>query len=138
MFGLKEDGRKALKKKEGREKKNHYFFFWLERNWGIKKNNGGNTFPLDPPFFSLSKLGRNEKVERIFLWGLPISFSFFFLKKHYFSSILLYKPNTMKENYFLFPFFSFLIFFFLPFFLPNIVITLENNCSYSRAYHKHM
>lgn len=135
MFGLKEDGRKALEKKEGREKKS-LLFFWLERNWGIKRIMEGIHVHWTHHFFPF-QIGKKWESGEDFLWGSPISFSFFFLKKHYFLLFYLINQTPWKKTI---PFFlSFLLSFSFssPFFLPNM-ITQENNCSYSRAYHRHM
>ena len=64
MFGLKEDGRKALEKKDGREKKN--FFFLVGDKLRDKKEKLREYISIGPTIFFPSKLGRNEKVERIF------------------------------------------------------------------------
>lgn len=54
------DGRKG--KRDGREEKQ---FIWLERKLRKEKENGGNEILCSPPFLFPSKLGVNDKEERV-------------------------------------------------------------------------
>ena len=75
MFGLKEDERKALEKKDGREEKS--FFFFVGEKLRDKKEKCREYISIGPTIFFPAKLGRNEKVERIF-YGAHLIFPFLF------------------------------------------------------------
>ena len=101
-------------------KRRKIFFFLVGEKLRDKKENCREYISIGPTIFFPRQIGKKWESREDFLWGSPnISFSFFFLIKQYFPSILLYKPNTMKENYSPFPFFSSLIFSSLPLFFAK-------------------
>ena len=58
MFGLKEDERKALEKKDGREEKSFFFFFLVGEKLRDKKEKYREYISIGPTIFFPRQIGK--------------------------------------------------------------------------------